>query len=255
MKIDDEPHPSIALRCMGSARPAVETADIPGWLWRLSGRRVAARGNFLRRRRRRSRRSPRCGGGALCGRNAALWIRTSPSARPAGVAAPQAGGYHLGHPTDRGKGRGRPKTPDESRSRRQQSAEWREIYLGPLKQKRGRVKAGDSRHAASALRLFLCRRAGRAISTGMCVADGDRRSSNAWRRARTRGGRAARKPCFAASKPWRSSGGSKPWALQAVATDTAAIPLYTRLGCVRWRPTGLGEVDAPLPLASQAQAR
>ena len=77
---------------------------------------------------------------------------------------------------------------------------------------------------------FSCRRAGQVISTGLCVADGDFAVIECMAtraEARRQGGADA---VLRSLEAWAIARGVKALALQAVADNTAAIPLYTRFG-------------------------
>ena len=110
------------------------------------------------------------------------------------------------------------------------NAEWQEVYLGAISESRRSVNAKILGAVPQPCAFFSCRRAGQVISTGLCVADGDFAVIECMAtraEARRQGGADA---VLRSLEAWAAGRGVKTLALQAVAVNTAAIPLYTRFG-------------------------
>ena len=108
--------------------------------------------------------------------------------------------------------------------------EWREVYLGSITENRRLVNARILESIPRPCAWFACRRDGRVISTGLGVADGafaviECMATRA--EVRRQGGADA---VLRSLEAWAIARGVKTLALQAVADNSAAIPLYTRFG-------------------------
>jgi ribosomal protein S18 acetylase RimI-like enzyme len=110
------------------------------------------------------------------------------------------------------------------------NVEWQEVYLGAISESRRSVNAKILGAVPQPCAYFSCRRDGQVISTGLCVADGDFAVIECMAtraEARRQGGADA---VLRSLEAWAAERGVKTLALQAVADNTAAIPLYTRFG-------------------------
>ena len=233
MKIADDDIRRIERLCV-RAWPAFETADIHGWLWRLSGG-GSQRANSVST-------VDFAGGDPATAldavearyraRNAPVWVHTYDLSAPAGIAdLLQARGYGVGESTlTMVKAVGASNPPDDVEVAATASAEWREIYLGAISESRRSVNARILDTVPAPCAFFSCRRAGQVISSGMCVADGDLAIIECMAtrtEARRQGGAEA---VLRSLEAWAVERGVKTLALQAVANNTAAIPLYERFG-------------------------
>jgi len=216
------------------AWPAFETADIHGWLWRYSGG-GSQRANSVStvdfagtdpataldevEARYRAR-------------NAIVRLHTYDLSAPAGIAdLLQARGYRGGETTSTmAKAVGASNPPADVEVAATPNAEWLEVYLGAISESRRSVNARILGAVPRPCAYFSCRRAGQVISSGLCVADGDFAVIECMAtraEARRQGGADA---VLRSLEAWAAERGVKTLALQAVADNTAAIPLYTRFG-------------------------
>jgi ribosomal protein S18 acetylase RimI-like enzyme len=226
------------LRCIERlhvrAWPAFETADIHGWLWRYSGG-GSQRANSV---------STVDFAGAdparaldevearYRARNAIVRLHTYDLSAPAGIIdLLQRRGYRGGETTlTMAKAVGTSNPPDDVEVAPVPSVEWQEVYLGAISESRRNVNAKILGAVPQPCGYFSCRRAGQVISTGLCVADGDFAVIECMAtraEARRQGGADA---VLRSLEAWAIARGVKALALQAVADNTAAIPLYTRFG-------------------------
>jgi N-acetylglutamate synthase len=216
------------------AWPAFETADIHGWLWRYSGG-GSQRANSVST-------VDFAGGDPVRAldevearyraRNAIVRLHTYDLSAPAGIMdLLQQRGYRGGETTltmAKAVGASDPSTDVEVAS--VANVEWQEVYLGAISASRRIVNAKILGAVPQPCGYFSCRRAGQVISTGLCVADGDFAVIECMAtraEARRQGGADA---VLRSLEAWAIARGVKALALQAVADNTAAIPLYTRFG-------------------------
>ena len=216
------------------AWPAFETADIHGWLWRYSGG-ASQRANSVS--------TVDFAGGDPAraldevearyrARNAIVRLHTYDLSAPAGIVdLLQARGYRGGETTlTMAKAVETSNPPDDVEVASVPNVEWQEVYLGAISESRRSVNAKILGRVPQPCGYFSCRRAGRVISTGLCVADGDFAVIECMAtraEARRQGGADA---VLRSLEAWAIARGVKTLALQAVADNTAAIPLYTRFG-------------------------
>jgi len=109
-------------------------------------------------------------------------------------------------------------------------AAWRAIYLGAITENRRAINARILDAIPPPYAWFSCRRAGRTISTGLCVADGDLAVVECMATgadARRQGGAQA---VLAGIETWAAMRGVRVLALQAVAGNLPAIALYRGFG-------------------------
>ena len=216
------------------AWPAFETADIHGWLWRYSGG-GSQRANSVST-------VDFAGGDPATAldevearyraRNALARFHTYDLSAPAGIAdLLQARGYHGGETTlTMAKAVGASDPPDDVEVTAVANAQWQEVYLGAISESRRSVNARILGAVPQPCGFFSCRRAGQVISSGLCVADGDFAVIGCMAtraEARRQGGADA---VLKSLEAWAAARGVKTLALQAVADNAAAIPLYTRFG-------------------------
>ena len=216
------------------AWPAFETADIHGWLWRYSGG-GSQRANSV---------STVDFAGAdpataldevearYRARKAMARFHTYDLSAPAGIVdLLQAHGYRGGETTlTMAKAVGGSNPSDDVEVAVTANAEWQQVYLGAISESRRSVNARILDAVPQPCGFFSCRRAGQVISTGLCVADGDFAVVECMAtraEARRQGGADA---VLRSLEAWAAERGVKNLALQAVAANTAAIPLYTRFG-------------------------
>lgn len=216
------------------AWPAFETADIHGWHWRLSGG-GSQRANSVSTVD-FSGDDPAAAldevEARYHARNAPVWIHTYDLSRPAGLAdLLHTRGYRPGETTvTMVKTVAASMPPDDVEVAATANAEWREIYLGAISESRRSVNARILDAVPQPRGFFSCRRGGQVISSGLCVADGDLAVIECMATradARRQGGAEA---VLRSLEAWAAKLGVKTLALQAGATNAAAIPLYTRFG-------------------------
>ena len=216
------------------AWPAFETADIDGWHWRYSGG-GSQRANSVStvdftgsdpakaldevEARYRAR-------------DAMVRLHTYDLSAPAGIVdLLQRRGYRGGETTlTMAKPVGASDPPGDVEVAAIPNAEWQEVYLGAISESRRTVNAKILDAVPQPCGFFACRRAGQVISTGLCVADGDFAVVECMAtraEARRQGGAEA---VLHSLEAWAAERGVKTLALQAVAVNTAAIPLYSRFG-------------------------
>jgi GNAT superfamily N-acetyltransferase len=216
------------------AWPALETANIHGWLWRYSGggsRRANSvstvdfagndPANALDEVEARYR-----------ARNAIVQVHTYDLSAPAGLAdLLQVRGYGSGETTlTMVKAVGPPNPSADVEVAATPSAEWREVYLGAISESRRRVNARILGAVPQPCAYFSYRRAGQVISTALCVNDGDFAAVECMAtraEARRQGGADA---VLRSLEAWAAARGARTLALQAVAINTPAVALYTRFG-------------------------
>lgn len=218
------------------AWPAFETADIHGWLWRYSGG-GSQRANSV---------STVDFTGAdpataldevearYRARNALVRLHTYDLSAPAGIVdLLQQRSYRGGETTLTMAKSVRAVDPrDHVEVAATPDAQWQQVYLGAISESRRSVNAKILGAVPQPCGFFSCRRGGQVISTGLCVADGDFaviECMTTRAEARRQGGADA---VLGSLEGWAAARGVKTLALQAVADNTAAIPLYTRFGFV-----------------------
>jgi GNAT superfamily N-acetyltransferase len=218
------------------AWPAFETADINGWLWRYSGG-ASQRANSVS--------TVEFTGGDVAtaldevearyrARDALVRLHTYDLSRPAGITdLLEARGYRGGETTltmVKPVGANGPATDVEVAPAA--TAEWLEVYLGAITESRRQVNAKILDKVPQPCAFFSCRRSGRVISSGLCVADSDFAVIECMAtraEARRQGGADA---VLRSLDAWAAAQGVKTLALQVVAVNAPAIALYGRLGFV-----------------------
>jgi ribosomal protein S18 acetylase RimI-like enzyme len=216
------------------AWPAFETADIHGWLWRYSGG-GSQRANSVSTVEFAGADPARALDEVEAryrARNAIVRLHTYDLSAPAGIVdLLQARGYRGGETTlTMAKAVGASDRAADVEVAAVPNVEWQEVYLGAISESRRSVNAKILGAVPQPCGYFSCRRAGQVISTGLCVADGDFAVIECMAtraEARRQGGADA---VLRSLEAWAIARGVKTLALQAVADNTAAIPLYTRFG-------------------------
>lgn len=216
------------------AWPALETADIDGWLWRRSGG-GSNRANSVS--------TVRFTGTDAEAALDAIEARYRARNAPARVCV-----YDLSEPpglTERLKARGydnnettltmtkplvrRPPRGDVAVSERP-NADWLDIYLGAITEDRRIINAEILKSIPPPCAFFACMRDARAVSTGLGVADGRFAAIECMATradARRQGGAQA---VLASIEAWAAGQGVHTLALEAVAANTPAIDLYRGFG-------------------------
>jgi ribosomal protein S18 acetylase RimI-like enzyme len=216
------------------AWPALETANIHGWLWRYSGG-GSQRANSVST----VDFAGRDPAPALDeveahyrARNAIVRVHTYDLSTPAGIVdLLQARGYGAGETTltmAKAVGSSNPSADVEVSAI--PNAQWREVYLGAISESRRSVNARILGAVPQPCAYFSYRRAGQVISTGLCVTDGDFAAVQCMAtrvEARRQGGADA---VLRSLEGWAAERGVRTLALQAVAVNTAAVALYNRFG-------------------------
>jgi len=218
------------------AWPAFETALVDGWLWRYSGGGsqransvstidftgsdpIAALSEIERR---------------YAAKAARAQIHTFGAGAPSGLDAVLAArGYAGGETTVTMFKRVRPvASPEDVTISDVADEEWRTVYLGAITENRRAVNRRILETIPAPRAFFSCRRDGRAVSTALCVADGDCAVVEcvATRQDARRQGRAA--SIMGALEAWAGQQGARLLGLQVVETNRAARTLYERLGFV-----------------------
>jgi GNAT superfamily N-acetyltransferase len=216
------------------AWPALETADVHGWLWRHSG------GG--------SQRANSVSTVSFNGDDPVAALDEVEARYRARGAVPRFHTYDLAAPsglTDLLRARGyaegestitmaKPVTPcepppDISVAERA-DAEWREVYLGAITEGRRVINAQILDSIPSPCAWLSCWRGGKTISTGLCVADGafavvECMATRA--EARRQGGADA---VLAGIEAWAATRGVRTLALQVVAANPPALALYRSRG-------------------------
>jgi GNAT superfamily N-acetyltransferase len=111
-------------------------------------------------------------------------------------------------------------------------AAWRNIYLGAVTESRRATNAKILDRVPQPCAWFACRREGRVISTGLCVADGDLAVVECMATradARRQGGAQA---VLGGIEAWAAARGARALALQVVAANPPAFELYRGYGFV-----------------------
>jgi len=236
-------HPSLQLtaddvraieRLHVRAWPALETANVHGWLWRCSGG-GSQRANSVS--------TVQFSGGdpaaALDDVEARYRARgaaprfhtfdlTAPSELPEVL---QARGY-VGSETTitMAKPAAAREPPTDVDVVDHASAQWREVYLDAITENRRAINTKILAAIPRPRAWFACRRGGQVISTGLCVADGAFAvvECMATRTEARRQGAAA--AVLAGIEAWAAARGVRALALQAVAANAPAVALYGRAG-------------------------
>ena len=218
------------------AWPALETADVQGWLWRRSG------GG--------SNRANSVSTVLFQGRDPEAALDDIEARYRARGAMARVSTYDLTQPTDlpaRLQTRGyrtdettltmmKPVEPhdapaDVDVSERPSDA-WLEVYLGAITENRREVNASILESIPCPCAWFARRRDGRVVSTGLGVTDGGFAAIECMAtrdEARRQGGA---RDVLAAIEAWAASQDVHTLALQAVAANAAAIALYRGFGFV-----------------------
>lgn len=215
------------------AWPALEAADVQGWLWRCSGggsqransvSTVHFRGDDpaaaldeVEARYRARRAMPR--------------FHTFDLTAPPGLTSLlQARGYVESETTvTMAKLTTARELPPDVGVAERPDAEWREIYLAAITESRRAINAKILDFVPAPCAWFSCRRGGKVISTGLCVADGAFAVVECMAtrtQARRQGGADA---VLAAIEAWAAARGVRTLALQVVAANAPALALYR--GC------------------------
>ena len=216
------------------AWPALETADVHGWLWRYSGGGsqransvstvqfsgddpVAALDEVEARYR---------------ARGAVARFHTFDLTAPPGLTALlQARGYVEGETTiTMAKPATAREPPADVSVAERADAEWREVYLAAVTESRRVINAKILDAVAPPCAWLSCRRGGKTISTGLCVADGAFAVIECMAtrgEARRQGGADA---VLAGIEAWAAERGVRTLALQVVAANPPALALYRRRG-------------------------
>jgi GNAT superfamily N-acetyltransferase len=111
-------------------------------------------------------------------------------------------------------------------------ANWREVYLGAITESRRTVNVRILEQIAGPRAFFACRRGGAVISTGLCVVDRDVGVIECMAtrlEARRQGGAGS---VLRALEGWAGAQGVRMLGLQVVTTNAAAIALYRGCGFV-----------------------
>jgi len=216
------------------AWPALETADVHGWLWRCSGG-GSQRANSVSTVR-------------FDGDDPADAIEEVEARYRARGVPPRFQTFDLTAPTGlaellqrRGYAEGESTItmtrPTSSREfpadvviADRTDAEWREVYLGAVTESRRVIDAKILDAVPSPCTWLACRRGGKTISTGLCVAEGafavlECMATRA--EARRQGGADA---VLAGIEAWAAARGVHTLALQVVAANPPALALYRSRG-------------------------
>ena len=216
------------------AWPALETADVKGWLWRRSGG-GSNRANSVSTVRFDGH-DPEAALDAIEARyrerNAAARVSTYDLTEPTDLPARlQARGYRNDETTltmmtairqhDAAGDVDMSDHPDDA---------WHAVYLGAITESRRAVNARILTSIPQPCAWFARRRDGRVVSTGLGVADGafaavECMATHA--EARRQGGARA---VLAAIEAWAASLGVRTLALQCVAANAAVVSLYRGFG-------------------------
>jgi N-acetylglutamate synthase len=216
------------------AWPALETADVHGWLWRCSGG-GSQRANSVSTVR-------FCGDDPVAAldavearyraRGVVARFHTFDLTSPSGLTGVlQARGYVEGETTmTMAKPATSREPPADISVADRADAEWREVYLAAVTESRRAVNARILDGIPPPCAWLSCRRGGKVISTGLCVVDGAFAVVECMAtrtEARRQGGAAA---VLAGIEAWAASRGARTLALQVVAANTPALALYGGLG-------------------------
>ncbi|HLH91035.1 MAG TPA: GNAT family N-acetyltransferase [Xanthobacteraceae bacterium] len=216
------------------AWPALETADVQGWLWRYSGG-GSQRANSV------STVSFRGDDAAVAldevearyrARGVLPRFHTYDLTEPAGLTdLLQARGYVEGESTiTMAMPVASCEVPADVTVADRPDAEWREVYLGAITESRRAINAKILPAVPSPCAWLSCRRGGQTISSGLCVAGGalaviECMATRA--QARRQGGADA---VLAGIEAWAAARGVRTLALQVVAANPPALALYRRRG-------------------------
>jgi N-acetylglutamate synthase len=218
------------------AWPALETANIDGWLWRCSGG-ASKRANSVSTLRfvgtdpnaaldqveRRYRE-----------RNASILVQTYDVTEPHGLRdlLKERGYVNAESTLTMWKRVERRNAPTDTDVRDNPEPEWRDVYLGAITDNRRAVNARILQTIPRPKAYFTCQRDGQVISTALCVTDGEFGvvECMATRADLRRQGGAG--TVLNALEAWASALGVQHLALQVVTTNEPAIALYARCGFV-----------------------
>jgi GNAT superfamily N-acetyltransferase len=216
------------------AWPALETADVHGWLWRYSGG-GSQRANSVSTVR-------------FSGGDPAAAIDEVEARYRARGAVPRFHTYDLTAPSEltdllrtRGYAEGestitmaKPVTssepPTDVAVADRADAEWHEVYFDAVTESRRVINAKILDSVPPPCAWLACRRGGKVISTGLCVVDGEFAVVECMAtrtEARRQGGAQA---VLAGIEAWATARGARTLALQVVAANPPALALYRGLG-------------------------
>jgi len=216
------------------AWPALETADVHGWLWRCSGG-GSQRANSVSTVRFRGD-DPVAAldevEARYRARGAVARFHTFDLTAPPGLTdLLRARGYVEGETTiTLAKPATAREPPADVGVADGADAEWREVYLAAVTESRRAVNARILDAVPPPCAWLSCRRGGKVISTGLCVVDGafavvECMATRA--EARRQGGGAA---VLAGIEAWAAAHGVRALALQVVAANAPALALYRGFG-------------------------
>jgi len=218
------------------AWPALETANVHGWLWRYSG-------GGSRRANSVSTVDFSGGDPALAlgevearyrARGAVVQVHTYDLSTPANIAnLLQTRGYRVGETTlTMAKAVGTSDPSADVEVAAFPSAEWREVYLSVISESRRRGNSRILHSVPAPCAYFSCIRKGQVISTALSVTDGDIAVVECMAtraEARRQGGAI---DVLRTLEGWAAAQGARILALQAVDVNAPAIAMYTQFGFV-----------------------
>jgi N-acetylglutamate synthase len=215
--------------------PALETADIEGWLWRY-----ASGGSF---------RANSVSALAFNGHDVEVAVREvehryrakgapcrftiTEVCRPADLDARLAAmGYERGkdHATMAKKIAGATRTPADVELSADPTPEWLPVYLAGLSPSRREIAPAILAGLPARRSYFSCRRAGRVISSGLSIADGSLASVQCMATIEGARRQGSAQAVLAAIEAWAATQGCTHLYLQAEAANTPAITLYEGFG-------------------------
>ena len=216
------------------AWPALETADVHGWLWRYSGG-GSQRANSVSTVR-------FCGDDPVAAldevkaryrtRGAVARFHTFDLTAPGGLTGLlQARGYVEGETTiTMAKPATAREPPADVSVTDRADAQWREVYLAAVTESRRAINAKILDAVPRPCAWLACRRGGQVISSGLCVVDGAFAVVECMAtrgEARRQGGADA---VLAGIEAWAVAHGVRTLALQVVAANAPALALYRGFG-------------------------
>ena len=216
------------------AWPALETAEIEGWLWRRSGG-GSNRANSVSTVRFTDA-DPDAALDAIearyRARNAAARVCVYDLSEPADLNERLAARGYINNETTvtMVKPVAHRAVPADVAISDRPGADWLAVYLGAITEDRRAINAEILKSIPSPCAFFTCMRDGRAVSTGLGVADGGIAAIECMATrddARRQGGAQA---VLAAIERWAAGQNVHTLALQAVALNAAALALYRGFG-------------------------
>ena len=226
------------LRCLERlhvrAWPALETADIDGWLWRWSG------GGSQRANSVSTLSFWGENAAAALDRAEALYHAHGSPARfhtfeigepPALPRLLTARGYAMGESTETMMAIAAPGQPPLDVEVSDDPAEgWLAVYLGAITESRRAVNRDILRRVPDPHAYFSVRRGGRIVATALGVAHGAHAVAECVATSVEARGQGSATVAMSALKIWAASLGAATVGLQVVRTNAPAIRLYRRLG-------------------------